>query len=170
MVGRSARGGEWSLRGYFCDISWDGASLRVHGRNRAARAIFNETDPSSDLVVAVADIQEVAFQPASFTSNGVLTIQTRGGGRHSIYALRQHNANFSRLAELLRSAAPVAPVAPAGPGSAEHSTGVGSHDAARPADSVDPIELLERLAKLRDAGVLTAAEFETKKAQLLRRI
>lgn len=33
-----------------------------------------------------------------------------------------------------------------------------------------PMEQLERLAKLRDAGVVTAAEFEAKKAELLKRL
>ncbi len=158
----------WSLHGYFCDISWDGTTLRVHGRNKAAREFFNEADPSSDLVVSAAEINEVDFEPASFTSNGVLTIVTQGGGKHSIYALRQHNSNFFRLAEGLRSAAPAPATVPAPPESA--SAGAESEHVAAAGEPADPIELLERLAKLRDAGVLTAAEFETKKAELLRRI
>ena len=39
-----------------------------------------------------------------------------------------------------------------------------------PADDADPIALLERLAALRDRGVIEPAEFEAKKAELLRRI
>ncbi len=39
-----------------------------------------------------------------------------------------------------------------------------------PADDADPIVLLERLAALRDQGVIEPAEFEAKKAELLRRI
>jgi hypothetical protein len=34
----------------------------------------------------------------------------------------------------------------------------------------DPVELLRRLGELRDSGVIEAAEFEAKKAELLRRI
>ena len=41
--------------------------------------------------------------------------------------------------------------------------------APRPADE-DPYAQLERLGKLRDAGVLTPEEFERKKAELLSRI
>jgi len=33
-----------------------------------------------------------------------------------------------------------------------------------------PIEQLERLAKLRDGGIVTAEEFETKKAEILKRL
>lgn len=36
--------------------------------------------------------------------------------------------------------------------------------------SVDPVEQLKKLAELRDAGVLTAEEFEAKKADLMGRI
>ena len=61
MARTSRRGGVWSLHGYFCDISWDGTTLRVHGRNKAAREFFNEADPSSDLVVSAAEINEVDF-------------------------------------------------------------------------------------------------------------
>lgn len=39
-----------------------------------------------------------------------------------------------------------------------------------PAANTAPIEQLERLAKLRDAGAITAAEFEAKKAELLARL
>lgn len=164
MVKRTARGGVWSVRGYFCDISWDGATLRVHGRNRAAREFFNEADPQVDLQVTASDITKVDFQPASFTRNGVLTILTTDGITHSVYALRQHNSNFFRLADVLRLASPIALTSVAVPASAPPD------EVAAAGTPADPIELLERLAKLREAGVLTGAEFETKKAELLRRI
>ena len=36
--------------------------------------------------------------------------------------------------------------------------------------AIDPMEQLRKLGELRDAGVLTDAEFETKKAELLARL
>ncbi len=39
-----------------------------------------------------------------------------------------------------------------------------------PVPAADPIEQLKRLGELRDAGVVTAEEFETKKAELLSRL
>ena len=45
-----------------------------------------------------------------------------------------------------------------------------SSEAAAAEEEVDPIVLLERLAALRDKGVIEPAEFEAKKAELLRRI
>ena len=55
-------------------------------------------------------------------------------------------------------AAPIAPVA--GPVAA----------AVAPAPHLDPFEQIKKLALLRDAGVLTAAEFDAKKAELLKRL
>lgn len=42
--------------------------------------------------------------------------------------------------------------------------------AAPPAAEPSPIEQLERLAKLRDSGIVTAEEFEAKKAEILKRL
>ena len=39
-----------------------------------------------------------------------------------------------------------------------------------PAADLTPIQQLERLAQLRDAGVLTSEEFDAKKAEILKRI
>lgn len=39
-----------------------------------------------------------------------------------------------------------------------------------PAAAADPIEQLKRLGELRDAGIVTDAEFEAKKAELLSRM
>jgi hypothetical protein len=61
---------------------------------------------------------------------------------------------LAEIAELVRAAGPRAASAAAAPAPA--------------AD--DPVELLRRLGQLRDAGVVSAAEFEAKKAELLRRI
>ena len=61
---------------------------------------------------------------------------------------------LAEIAELVRAAGPQAASAAAAPAPA--------------AD--DPVELLRRLGRLRDAGVVSAAEFEAKKAELLRRI
>ena len=60
-----------------------------------------------------------------------------------------------------------------GPGEAQELAA--AYAALRPATapeppSDDPIALLERLAALRDRGVIEPAEFEAKKAELLRRI
>lgn len=51
-------------------------------------------------------------------------------------------------------------------------TVTGSKKAKRNADSegTDPLKLIEKLAKLRDSGVLTQEEFEEKKAELLEKI
>lgn len=142
--------------------------LRVHGRNQAARQFFNPTDPAADLVIAVAGITEVSFEPASFTRNGVLTIRTGDGQIHRVYALRQHNVNFRRVTRLLAAACPQTPVT----GSSGSTTAAvtAATTAATVAAERDPIELLAQLARLRDKGVITSAEFEAKKSQLLRRI
>jgi hypothetical protein len=58
--------------------------------------------------------------------------------------------------------APAPQAAPAPPPSA-HIT------AAAPSVSADVLDLIKRLAELRDSGVLSDAEFEAKKAELLRR-
>jgi hypothetical protein len=41
---------------------------------------------------------------------------------------------------------------------------------AHPADATDPFDALERLAELRDRGVIGDADFAAKKAELLKRI
>ena len=46
----------------------------------------------------------------------------------------------------------------------------GRSDAPAPEPASDPLEQLSRLAQLRDQGVVTAAEFEQKKAELLSRM
>jgi hypothetical protein len=61
----------------------------------------------------------------------------------------------ARLRQLIDRAHQPPPGGPAGP---------------TPASELDPISVLEKLGELRDAGVLTAAEFEAKKAEILRRI
>ena len=43
--------------------------------------------------------------------------------------------------------------------------------AAKPgAQAIDPVDRLERLAKLRDAGILTQEEFDAAKAQIMREL
>lgn len=63
---------------------------------------------------------------------------------------------------------PPALTAPAAAGSTADAQAVGA--AGAPAAAADPLEQIRALAELRDAGVLTEAEFEAKKAQLLRRV
>ncbi|EPX56888.1 hypothetical protein D187_007324 [Cystobacter fuscus DSM 2262] len=64
-----------------------------------------------------------------------------------------------RLSELpVMGPAPVAPTSPS------------ATPAAAPSAATDPLSLIERLAELRDKGVLTEEEFAAKKAELLSRL
>jgi hypothetical protein len=53
---------------------------------------------------------------------------------------------------------------------ASSSAGMLGSQRPAPRPQADPIDQLKRLAELRDAGVLSDEEFETKKAELLARM
>ena len=65
-------------------------------------------------------------------------------------------SSLASAAKAARAASPVASAAPSPPGEG-------------PGES-DPLDDLKRLGKLRDAGILTEAEFAAEKARLLDRI
>jgi hypothetical protein len=94
----------------------------------------------------------VAYEPEDVEADGDRLLAA--GAEIAAGLAEQQPGRLAAALELVRAARPAGPP-PAPP-------------VEPPSD--DPLELLRRLGELRDRGVIDRAEFEAKKAELLRRI
>jgi hypothetical protein len=140
-------------------ITFDGATIRITREGFVGRS----THGRGEKVLAVKSIGAVQLKPATALVNGYIQFsvsgessrQSIGFGRsrdaskdeNAVVFAKKSLADFEAIRDaVLRAQAQAAPAAP------------------------DHVAQLERLAALRDAGVITDGEFETKKAELLDRI
>lgn len=147
------------VKGHNGTVEFDGTSVTITRAGFLARASVGKGRKR----IPLAHITAVQFKPAGLLVNGFIAFTLGGGneqrsqfGRQTLDAVHDENSvifwtrqqpDFERL----RDAVEAAMAAPAS-----------GHTGA--ADAVDQ---LRRLSELRDAGVVSAEEFDTAKARLL---
>lgn len=90
------------IQGYMIDVDWDGETLRVHGKNKAARVALAGADHDSDVVVPRAAIADVTLKDASMMGNGNLRVTTADGTKYQLHFRRKQAEDFRALAAALR--------------------------------------------------------------------
>lgn len=81
------------------DVQWDGATLRVHGKNKAARIALAGEDHDQDVEVARDEIASVGFRNASMLVNGRVDVRTLDGKRYQLHFRRKNRDAFAQLAQ-----------------------------------------------------------------------
>jgi Short C-terminal domain len=125
----------------------------------AGTEVVTQTAPAADAVIAVT-AEQVLLATGTVAAHAADEVEIEGdrllaSGREVATGLVENRrGRLAAALELVRAAGP-APRPPA---------------PSREPEAGDPVELLRRLGELRDRGVLEPAEFEAKKAELLRRI
>jgi hypothetical protein len=90
------------MDGYMIEVDFDGATLRVHPKNKAAAvALLGAERNSGDLTLARLEIAGVDLKPAKTLSNGCLTVRIHDGRRYQLHTLKKHQADFAALAAAL---------------------------------------------------------------------
>ncbi len=146
-------------------IVFDGQAVTIHRKGFAARPSVGK----GSKVIPVRSITAVQWKPAGFATRGFIQFTLSGGserrstfGRqnkdaftdeNSVSFFKQHQPEFERLRQAVKAAI-----------TASHYHG--GHTA-QPAATGTIGDELAKVAQLRDAGVLTQAEFEAAKARLL---
>lgn len=97
-------------------------------------------------------IELVVLEDVPDPRAGVTVINTTAHAARLVDQQRQNTHHYANVAPMVPPAALVSPGAPA------------------PAATADPIDQLRRLGELRDAGIVTEAEFAAKKAEILARL
>lgn len=144
------------VKGHTGEVEFDGTSVTITRPGMLARLSVGKGRKR----IPISSITAVQFKPAGPFVNGFIAFTVGGGnesrssfGRQTYDAVSDENSvvfwtkqqpGFERL----RDAVEAAVTAPAGAG-------------------VDAVAQLGELARLRDAGVVTTAEFEVAKARLL---
>lgn len=90
------------VEGYMIEASWDGETLRVVGRNKAARMALSGENHGEDVVVTRGHIASVAFKPASALVNGKITVTTIGGQSYQLHFRKKQQAGMDELAVALQ--------------------------------------------------------------------
>lgn len=90
------------IQGYMIDVDFDGTTLRVHGRNKAARVALNGEDHEQDVVLDRGSIERVELKSASALVNGNLRV-TAGGRTYQMHFRKKQAADFEALAGQLRT-------------------------------------------------------------------
>jgi hypothetical protein len=114
--------------------------------------------------IPVRSVTAVQFKPAGPMVNGFIQFSLGGGnearsrfGRQTVDAVNDENSviftrkqqgAFTALRDMIDAA-------------------VAAGNSSAPAATIDPMDQLRKLADLRDSGVVTEAEFQAKKRQLL---
>ena len=90
------------MDGYMIDVQCDEQTLRVHGKNRAARvALAGEGHGDGDVVIPRSSIASVKFKGASMLVNGNLIVTTSDGRRFQLHFRKKQGADFEALARTL---------------------------------------------------------------------
>jgi len=152
------------VKGYNDTVRFDGSFVTIVRRGFLARVSVGKGEKQ----IPVAALTAVQFKPAGPLVNGFIQFTVGGGnerrstfGRQTQDAVHDENSVIfhygqRRAFERLRDVVQAAMAAPP-PGRSE--------------ETVAPIpEQIRQLAELRDAGVITPAEFEAKKSELLDRM
>ena len=87
------------MDGYMIDVQWDGTTLRVHPKNKAAAiALSGEDHKAGDVVLTREQIATATYKPASRLVNGNLDVTSTSGKRHQLHFRRKHADGFDALA------------------------------------------------------------------------
>lgn len=152
------------IKGHTGTVLFDGDFLTIERKGFLARASVGKGSKR----IPVVSVTAVQWKPAGAMVNGFIQFTLAGGterrsrfgsqttdavsDENSVVFTKKQMAGF----EELRAAVETAIV--------ERSRG------AQGGGQVDVVEQIEKLARLRDAGVVTPAEFEDKKSALLAKI
>lgn len=91
------------VEGYMIEATWDGETLRVVGKNRAARIALSGENHAEDVVVTKGHISSVGFKAASALVNGKVTITTVAGQTYQLHFRKKQQAGMDELAVALQS-------------------------------------------------------------------
>lgn len=91
------------VEGYMIEATWDGATLRVHAKNRAAAVALSGENHREDVIVTAGHIASVAFKDASMMVNGHLVVTTVAGQSYKLHFRRKQQAGMAELAGMLQS-------------------------------------------------------------------
>lgn len=156
------------VKGHSGTVSFDGRMITISRTGFLARATVGKGEKQ----IPLAHVTAVQFKPAGPVVNGFIQFTVGGGnerrsqfGRQTrsagsdensvVFHYRQREA-FEALRDVVQSAM------------AELHSGGQTQVAATPGPTIP--EQIKQLADLRDSGVLTDAEFEAKKSDLLNRM
>jgi hypothetical protein len=87
--------------GYMIDVQWDGQTLRVKGKNKAARIALAGENHEQDIVVSRDEIASVKFRDANTLANGNLDVRTEAGQRYQLHFRKKQRDDFRALAQEL---------------------------------------------------------------------
>ena len=88
------------MDGYMIDVQCDADTLRVHGKNKAARiALAGAAHGDGDVVIARSSIADVMFKGASVMTNGNLIVTTIDGHKYQMHFRKKQMAGFQTLAK-----------------------------------------------------------------------
>jgi hypothetical protein len=83
------------------EVQYDGETLRVHGKNKAARVALAGEDHATDVIVPRVAIAQVKFKDANPLVNGNLIVTTNEGRRYQLHFRRKQRDDFRELAKAL---------------------------------------------------------------------
>ncbi|WP_152203637.1 hypothetical protein [Georgenia thermotolerans] len=119
------------LRGYMCEVEWDGHTLRARGTNKAAhfglmgpsdvdvddyvhegqsdretvkgmgRAVLAVGAAQPDLVLTRDEFTVEQFKTGNALVNGKLVLRANGGKKYQLHFRRKDNSDFTALAREL---------------------------------------------------------------------
>jgi Domain of unknown function (DUF4429)/Short C-terminal domain len=152
------------VKGYNGTVRFDGRAIAIVRKGFLARATVGKGEKQ----IPLAHVTAVQFKPAGRMVNGFIQFTLGGGnerrsllGTQTIDAAQDENSvifqyrqrkQFEELRDIVQAAI------------ADHHAGAAApHPAGVP-------EQIKQLGDLREAGLLTDEEFESKKAELLRRM
>jgi hypothetical protein len=88
--------------GYMIDVNYDGQTLTVRGKNKAARVALAGADHGEgDVVIPRHEIASATLKDASMLVNGNLVVHTAGGRKYQLHFRRKQQADFEQLAQQL---------------------------------------------------------------------
>jgi hypothetical protein len=93
------------MDGYMIDVEYDEQTLRVRGKNKAARiALAGEAYGDGDVVIPRSTITGATFKVASMFVNGNLVVTTTDRHEYQLHFRKKQQSDFERLAQELDGA------------------------------------------------------------------
>lgn len=89
------------MDGYMTEVNFDGATLTVRGKTKAARVALNGIDHEQDVRVATSEITKLKWRDANRLINGQLDVTTTEGKRYQLHFRRKQRDDFRALAQQL---------------------------------------------------------------------
>ena len=149
-------------------VAWRTAECMVTNRRVLGNEGLLRRRSTDMLLTSVADIRTVSPALGRVLDYGHIRIISTGGGANDRYTALRRAEDLKR--QVLEQKAGTAAINAARPAPSESVQSAAPVQPQATPDAREVLELLTELAKLRDAGVITADEYEPKKAELLRRI